>query len=102
MFTSPEPLRLQPQERDTLRAVIRSTRSPAGWVRRAQVLLLLAEGLSVRRVEAQTGMSLRRVVYWKQRWQQEGLDGLLDAPRPGRPKKLTAEKEAMKIGRAHV
>jgi D-serine deaminase-like pyridoxal phosphate-dependent protein len=60
MFTSEEPLRLQSQERDTLQAVIRSTRSPAGWVRRAQVLLLLAEGLSVRRVEAQTGMSLRR------------------------------------------
>jgi len=95
MFTSQEPLRLQPQERESLQAVIRSTRSPAGWVRRAQVLLLLAEGLSVRRVEAQTGMSLRRVVYWKQRWQPEGLDGLLDAARPGRPKKLTAEKEAI-------
>jgi transposase len=95
MFISQEPLRLQPQERETLQAVIRSTRSPAGWVRRAQVLLLLAEGLSVRRVEAQTGMSLRRIVYWKKRWQQEGLDGLLDAARPGRPKKLTAEKEAI-------
>jgi transposase len=95
MFTSRDPLRLQSQEREALQAVIRSTRSPAGWVRRAQVLLLLAEGHSVRRVEAQTGMSLRRVVYWKQRWQQEGLDGLLDAARPGRPKKLTAEKEAM-------
>lgn len=95
MFTSQEPVRLQPQERESLQAVIRSTRSPAGWVRRAQVLLLLAAGLSVRRVEAQTGMSLRRVVYWKQRWQQERLDGLLDARRPGRPKKLTAEKEAV-------
>jgi transposase len=42
--------------------VMRSTRSPAGWARRAQVLLLLAEGLSVRKVEARTGMSLRGVV----------------------------------------
>ena len=50
MFTSTEPLRLQPREREGLQAVIRSTRSPAGWVRRAQVLLLLAKGLSVRRV----------------------------------------------------
>ena len=95
MFTSQKPLRLRPQEREALQAVIRSTRSPAGWVRRARVLLLLAEGFSVRRVEAATGMSLRRVVYWKQRFQQEGLDGLLDAARPGRPKKLTTEKQAM-------
>src|SRR3990172_5336698 len=95
MFTSTEPLRLQPQERESLQAVIRSTRSPAGWVRRAQVLLLRAEGLAVGRGPGQRGMSLRRVVYWKQRWPQEGLDGLLDARRPGRPKKLTAEKEVM-------
>jgi transposase len=94
MFTSQQPLRLQPRERESLQTVMRSTRSPAGWARRAQVLLLLAEGFSVRKVEARTGMSLRRVVYWKKRWQQQGLDGLLDAPRPGRPKKLTAEKEA--------
>jgi transposase len=94
MFTSQQPLRLKVQERESLRAVMRSTRSPAGWARRAQVLLLLAEGLSVRKVEARTGMSLRRIVYWKRRWQQQGLDGLLDAARPGRPKKLTAEKEA--------
>jgi transposase len=88
-------LRLQAGERASLPAVTRSTRSPAGWVRRARVLLLLAEGRSVRRVQAQTGMSFRRVVYGKQRWQREGLDGLLDAPRPGRPKKLTAAKEAL-------
>ena len=94
MFTSQEPLRLQAGERESLQAVVRSTRSPAGWTRRAQVLLLLDEGVSVRGVKARTGMSPRRIGYWKKRWQQQGLEGLLDAPRPGRPKKLTAEKEA--------
>jgi transposase len=94
MFISREPLHLHAGERASLQAVVRSTRSPGGWARRARVLLWLAEGLAVRRVAAQTGMSLRRIVYWKKRWQQEGLDGLQDAPRPGRPKKLTAEKEA--------
>lgn len=94
MFISREPLRLRAGERASLKAVVRSTRSPGGWGRRARVLLLLAEGLPVRRVATQTGMSLRRIVYWKKRWQRERLEGLLDAPRPGRPKKLTAEKEA--------
>jgi len=94
MFTSRTPLPLQTAERASLEAVVRSTRSPAGWIRRAQVLLLLAEGKPVRAIQAQTRMSPRRQRYWKQRWQQQGLDGLLDAERPGRPKKLTAEKEA--------
>jgi transposase len=94
MFTSQEPLRLQAGERESLQAVVRSTRSPAGWARRAQVLLLLDEGVSVRGVKARTGMSPRRIGCWKKRWQQQGLEGLLDAPRPGRPKKLTVEKEA--------
>lgn len=94
MFTSQKPLRLQAGERASLQAVVRSTRSPAGWARRAQVLLLLDQGFSVRGVKAQTGMSPRRIGYWKERWQQQGLEGLLDAPRCGRPKKLTAEKEA--------
>lgn len=94
MFTSRAPLRLQAKERAILEAVIRSTRSAAGWVRRAQVLLLLAEGKPVRAIQAQTRMSPHRQRYWKQRWQQQGLDGLLDAERPGRPKKLSVEKEA--------
>jgi transposase len=94
MFTSGAPLRLQREERASLEGVVRSTRSPAGWIRRAQVLLLLAEGKPVRAIQAQTRMSPRRQRYWKQRWQQQGLDGLLDAERSGRPKKLTVEKEA--------
>jgi transposase len=57
-------------------------------------LLLLDEGFSVRGVRVQTGMSLRRIVYWKGRWQPDGLEGLLDAPRSGRPRRMTAEKEA--------
>lgn len=63
MFASQQPLRLQPRERESLQTVMRSTRSPPGWARRAQVLLLSAEGRWVRKVAAQTGMSLRRIVY---------------------------------------
>ncbi|MBZ5514510.1 MAG: helix-turn-helix domain-containing protein [Acidobacteriia bacterium] len=61
--------------------------------RRARVLLLLAEGTPLRQIQTQTGMNLRRLQHWKQCWQQRGLDGLHDAPRAGRPKKLTPEQE---------
>ena len=39
-------------------------------------------------------MSPRRQRHWRQRFEKCGLDGLLDAERPGRPKKLGAEKES--------
>ena len=94
MFTTTEPLRLKPQERASLRGMLRSTRLPAGWARRARVLLLLDVGMSVRKVQVQTGMSPRRIQHWKRCWRQKGLDGLRDAPRSGRPKELTLEKEA--------
>jgi transposase len=94
MFTTQEPLRWQPKERAQLEELTRSTHSPAAWVRRAQVLLLLSEGVAVRAIPARTGMSPRRQRHWKRGWQEQGWEGLLDAPRPGRPKKVTAEKEA--------
>jgi transposase len=74
--------------------MVRSTHLAVGWVRRAQVLLLLSKGLSVRAIQARTGMSPRRQRHWRQQFEQRGLDGLLDAERPGRPKKFGAEKES--------
>lgn len=94
MFTAKEPFRLQAQERVSLEQVVRATRVSAGLARRARVLLLLAEGNSLRRIQAQTGMSPRRILVWRNNWKRRGLEGLLDAPRRGRPRKLTAAKEA--------
>jgi helix-turn-helix protein/CheC-like protein len=94
MFATKESFRLQPQQRVSLERVVRTTRVSAGLARRVRVLLLLAEGHSLRRIQAQTGMSPRRTLAWKRNWQRAGLDGLLDAPRQGRPKKLIPAKEA--------
>jgi len=94
MFTAKEPFRLHAQERASLEQVVRATRVSAGLARRARVLLLLAEGHSLRRIQIQTGMSPRRILAWRNNWKHRGLDGLLDAPRRGRPRKLTAAKEA--------
>jgi len=93
MFTAKEPFRLLPKESADLEQLMRSTRVSAGLARRARALALLAEGRSLRQIQAQTGMSPRRTRHWKQCWQKRGLDGLLDAPRAGRPRKMTAAKE---------
>lgn len=94
MFTTKQPFRLQPKEQARLQEILRSSRVAAGLARRARVLLLLAEGISLRRIQAQTGMSPRRIQAWKKSWRKKGLDGLLDARRSGRPKRLTAAKQA--------
>jgi transposase len=94
MFTPKSPFHLSSNQRRDLEGMVRSSHLAAGWVRRAQVLLLLAKGLSVRAIQAQSGMSPRRQRHWRQQFEKRGLDGLLDAPRPGRPKKLGPAKES--------
>lgn len=94
MFTAKEPFRLLPAEQAHLEQLVRSTRGSAGLARRARALLLLADGSSLRQIQAQTGMSPRRTLHWKRRWGESKMDGLLDAPRAGRPRKMTAAKEA--------
>ena len=59
MFTSNEPFRLPPQDRDRLEQILRTTSLSAGLMRRARVLLLLTDGVSLRQIQAQTGMSPR-------------------------------------------
>jgi transposase len=97
MFTAKEPFELLPEDQAHLQQLLRSTRLSAGLARRARALLLLAEGESLRQIQAQTGMSPRRTLHWKQCWRENGLDGLLDAPRAGRPRKVTAAKQAAMV-----
>ncbi len=51
MFTTKGPFGLPQPERARLEQLARSTRGPAGLARRARGLLLLAEGLSLRRIQ---------------------------------------------------
>ena len=94
MFTTKEAFTLSAPQRSGLEEIVRSRTLPAGVVRRARVLLLLAGGVSLRSIQTQTGMSPRRVLAWKKQWRRKGVDGLLDAPRSGRPKRITPEQEA--------
>src|ERR1700680_3390922 len=94
MFTAKDPFRLLPEEHSHLQQLLRSTRVSAGLARRARGVLCWPDGRSRRQSRAQTGLSPRRTLHWKQCWRENGLDGLLDAPRAGRPRKMTGAKEA--------
>lgn len=62
--------------------------------RRAQALLLLAQGHTVAETARLLTMPAQSVRTWRARWTAEGRGGLLDRSRRGRPIKLDATAQA--------
>ena len=55
-------------------------------------VLLVAHGLSCPQVALLLGDTPRTVEYWVQRFEKEGLSGLVEGERPGRPTRLSEEE----------
>lgn len=55
---------------------------------RLHAVLLVAQGMSCPEVGRLLGDAPRTVEYWVNRFEQEGLAGLVDLDRPGRPSRL--------------
>ena len=72
-----------------LLALQRKPTAPAGVVRRARAVLLLADGHTVVRVAAKVGLSPRHVHKWSRRFVERGVRGLEDQLRPGPPPKFS-------------
>lgn len=87
-------LTLSRSERQALEAIVRSGTVEARLARRARAILLLADGYSVRVTGKQIGLAPRMVQHWKRTFLARRLQGLYDAPRPGRPKRIPLSKEA--------
>ena len=77
-------IRLTLAERQTLLARQRATALRAGLVRRARIILLLADGVTITDIAATVGLSRRHTYKWIQRFVQEGLEGLQEKPGRGR------------------
>jgi CRP-like cAMP-binding protein len=77
-------IRLTPAQQQTLLTWQRATTVPAGLARRARILLLLADGVTITDIAATVGLSRRHTYKWIQRFVQEGLEGLHDKPRHDR------------------
>ena len=86
------PFKLSPEQRSELQRLIQAPRTPQKLVRRARIGLLAAEGKDNKEIAALLGTSHVTVGLWRQRLLDLGLAGLQEAPRPGRPKTLTAEQ----------
>ena len=71
-------------ERDRLVALSRGGSSRRAI--RARIVLALAERSAPAQVAADVGVSVATVDKWCRRFEASGVDGLIDAQRPGRPK----------------
>ena len=56
----------------------------AGLAQRARIVLLSSEGMGTTAVAERIGVSRPTVILWRDRYQQGGVDALVDLPRPGR------------------
>jgi transposase-like protein len=85
----PAPLVLSEQDRLTLRSWSRSRSIRAGYVERARIVLACAQpGAGTSSVAAAVGSTRPTVIKWRERFRAQGLAGLEDEPRPGRPKTI--------------
>jgi len=75
-------------EREHLQQWTRARTIESCLARRARIIFLLAKGHSLRKVRDATGMSIRHITKWRDRFVEHGVEGLYDAPRPGRPEKI--------------
>jgi len=76
---------LSPTKRSDLEALQRRTTIAAGLARRARMVLLRADGASLADVARGVGVAPRVVAKWIKRYRPQGLRGLGDTARPGRP-----------------
>lgn len=73
---------LTDDQRLELRAIAQSRSLPAGYVFRARLILLLAEGTAFSIIKQRLQTTAPTIVRWKQRFLQHGVDGL-DTFHPG-------------------
>ena len=79
------PLVLTIEERDELERRVRAQTTSHRDRQRAGVVLLAADGVAGSLIAPRVGLSRQAVCKWRRRFVDEGLEGLSDAPRSGRP-----------------
>lgn len=87
-------LTLSESDRGELERLQRASAGPAGRARRARAVLLIAKGHSGVEVAERTGYTPVQVSRIRHRFAQEGLAGLSDRARSGRPPQISARMRA--------
>jgi len=82
-------------QKHELTRIVRYSSTPQAIVLRCRIVLEAAKGTSNRQLARELETTLPTALLWRRRYEQEGLDGILqDKPRPGRPPRISAKQEA--------
>src|SRR5271163_1870061 len=82
-------LQLTAEEKQTLQRWSRRHSSAQALALRCRIVLACADGLSNTAVARQLPATMQTVGKWRNRFLIQRLDGLLDEPRPGAPRKIS-------------
>ena len=85
MPRQPARIQLTAEEEATLTASTRKATMERRLVERAQIILLLHQGFTTVQIAERLHTRTARVSKWRQRFAQDRLRGLTDAPRSGKP-----------------
>src|SRR3954449_1341362 len=83
---------LSKSEREQLEAWARRRKTAQALAQRSRIVLGAAEGLNNSEIAARFAITRGMVAKWRSRFAAERLDGLLDEPRPGRPRTIDDER----------
>ncbi|MEV1092106.1 IS630 family transposase, partial [Streptomyces microflavus] len=95
----PLPLELSAHERRVLRGWLRKQTASQALVLRSRIVLACAEGLPNARVADDLGVSRETVRKWRSRFVADRLDGLVDRPRSGAPRRVSDEQVEALVAR---
>ncbi len=88
------------QDRRELERIVRAASSEVRMVERARIVLAASEGLTTGQIAERVGCAERTVKKWRPRYAREGIEGLADAPRSGRPLTHGPQTRALLIAKA--
>jgi transposase len=80
---------LSDEERERLEAWARRGRSAQALAQRSRIVLAAAEGHKNTEIARRLGLDLKTTRKWRSRFAKHRLGGLVDEPRPGRPRTVT-------------
>ena len=94
-----KPLIIREEDKEELERIVRSRTVEAGIRNRAEIVLLSSQGRSSTEVGKKLGVTAQTVCKWRDRFSKQGLRGLSDEVRTGRPRTLREERVAELIQR---